>query len=344
MNARDNEAAQKEIRKQVDTYKDTLWAVLALIHELCWDESTRTRCSDVVHLHGKEQLADGNAAKVTPDIAMMLPSKQGIIGEVKLPFSQQMRADAVAQLMKYDRVASSWLAKGGRCQGGAVGTVLLTHHSRKVDAEDYLKANAAFKPANPFAIISSAHVSQADEFIALERHYGTLVPASKDARLRKTVSIKLDHIINNYGNVHFCDAEPPLAHLLLVMWDCLFPNLMTEEMFAATSDGDEADESKKHPEIKVTLPTLVEKLRDNFSLRLLDPSLPGKPETRQVEQALDRLIQFGLATKAKQGSYYTIEYRKLRGGTLDYFAKKLVGTKKKGRKTGKGSKRQLALF
>lgn len=118
---------------------------------------------------------------------------------MKLPFSQQMRADAVAQLMKYDRVASSWLAKGGKCQGGAVGTALLTHHSRKVDAEDYLKANAAFKRANPFAIISSAHVSQADEFIALERHYGTLVPASKDARLRKTVSIKLDHIINNYA-------------------------------------------------------------------------------------------------------------------------------------------------
>lgn len=338
MNAVDSEAARKSIRNQVDSYKDTLWAVLALIHELCWDDKARKTVADAVHLHGKAQLADGNPAAVTPDIALIVDG-QGVVAEVKLSFSEQIRKDAVDQLMKYDRVASTWLAKDGLCAGGAVCTILLTHNSRKVDAEDYLKAHKDFSPINPFAIVASAHVSQADEYISLERRYGTLVPKTKDAKLRKTVSVKLDHIINRYGNIHFYDADPPLAHLLLVMWDVLFPSLLSEESFART-DG-EAEE-KKHPEIKTTAGTLVDKLRGGFSMRLLEPSLPGKPETRQVTEALDRLVQFGLAKKGKQ-DHYVISYRKLRGGTLEYFSRKLVGKKKtKGGKSA--SKKQLPLF
>jgi hypothetical protein len=68
---------------------------------------------------------------------------------------------------------------------------------------------------------------------------------------------------------------------------------------------------------------VAQRLRDGFSLRLLDRQLPGAPRTKKVVEALELLVSWGLGKKAKEGTY-EFQYRKLRGGTLAYILKKLA--------------------
>src|SRR5262249_45326613 len=152
--------------------------LLGLIHELSWDDSTRSIRTDVTHEHGSRQTARGNKDPVTPDLAMRLTDADGIVGDVKIGFARtdEKRRAIAEQLLKYDRIITAWLTpqrKGAKPRINRGCTVLLTHHTRKVDAADYLEQerNAGrFKPQNAFAIVAAVRAPQGntEEFINLE--------------------------------------------------------------------------------------------------------------------------------------------------------------------------------
>lgn len=359
------------ITKAVDSYKETVWSMLALIHELTWDATLRQVRTDVVHLHGAAH-ARPKGDSVTPDLSLVVGSDFIVLGDVKMSFATdgKGRAKIAEQLQKYDEAATE-LARVRAVNGAEIGTLLLTHHTRKIDAADYLQSHSDFAPVHPFAVVSYVRTDQAQVFISLERSYGQIVPKARDDAFRRVRSIKLEHVLVRFGGVAFYDADPPLALVLTMMWDRVFSQMIGENSFARAAEmageGDggiiESNGGKdEHPTaaseqggpgksrrsgilLKVEADAVGTTLRDRFSLRSVDKSLPGAPRQALVTRALQTLVQLGLA-QAVEGTpgAYQVTYRHLRGGTLDYFAKKLGAKKKAGTSGTKPQERQLALF
>jgi hypothetical protein len=349
----------EQLKNEIDSYKDTVWMMLALIHELGWDDNARATRTDVKHEHGNKQQRSGSNDPVTPDVAMIVPV-DGVMGEAKIGFSPKVREPTRDQVLKYDDALSVWIADGRVTTGS---TILLTHHSRKVDAADFFEAETKagrFQPKNAFAIIGGVRNSQAAEFISIERQYGRLANASKDEKLRKVLLIKLEHLVQGYGNIYFYDGEPPLLYLMQVIWDFILPSLQKETAFLnarpepedtgdGSGDGSPAisggtKKAKKTPsgiEIRVSMDEVADRLRDFYSMKVLNPGLPESPRRSLVREALDHFVEYKLAISA--GDRYVITYRKLQKGTLEYLLKKFAPPKS----TGKGARAapgQMPLF
>jgi hypothetical protein len=318
--------------EEIDSYKDTVHFLIALIHELTWLDDSHMRDDSVTHEHGLPQARDGGAPPVTPDLALLRTGGDGQVGEAKISFPSRAedRSDVARQLMAYDSVVSRWIGTGRVARGGSL---LLTHMTRKMDAVDYLgSATAAFSPKHPFAVIAAMRNDQRQAFVYLERAWGELLPATKDAKLRGGVSIRLDHLTRLYGNIRFYDAQPPLTYLMEMIWDLVLPSLTSEAAFRPVA-------RRGRVSIGASLNGVAERLRNGFSMRLLNPSLREAPSTARVELALDRLVAFGLGRKLPAGQF-TFEYRRLRGGTLKFLLRKSSTETVRRRRAA----RQLPLF
>ncbi len=131
--------AIRKLRNEIDGYTDTVWFVLALIHELAWDDAKK-QLVPVSHLHGKNHLAHKSGEEsneVTPDLAMILPQKVGVTGDAKISFGGTQNKDGIRdQMLKYDGVLSEWRTQGIVDEGCVV---LLTHYTRKANAQEYFE-------------------------------------------------------------------------------------------------------------------------------------------------------------------------------------------------------------
>ena len=179
-----------------------------------------------------------------------------------------------------------------------------------------------FQPCNPFAIVSYVRSNQGTSCCTLRRGLGNLVPASKDEKLRKGVSISLLHLLRGYGGILFYDAPPPEPYLLQVIWDKALPILVKEGFFSGTHAGSSSS-SKREREILVTADELTRVLVNNFSMHQFSPNLPENPTKETVRDALDKLASCGLA-EHRDGSHYAVMYQRLKPNTLDYFLATLV--------------------
>ncbi|HEY3350224.1 MAG TPA: hypothetical protein VGM13_10645 [Thermoanaerobaculia bacterium] len=338
--------SRAELFKEIDSYRDTVYFLTALIHELSWDETQKKKTSGLSNEHGAEQIYGGGS--VTPDLALLKCPEWGVLGEAKTSFSKSNagRDKIRDQLLKYDAVATRWLGDDKRpARVKEAACVLLTHMSRKVEAADYLDAERTagrFQPVRPFAIVAAARIPQVDVFIHLEKSYGSLVPRIKDEKLRKTVQVKLEQLRVSHDPVHFYDSSPPMPWLLTVLWDELLPSLIPENEFGERKRELAVQKQAGYLGIELSVDDAAAKLRDRFSMRLLNPNLPESPRLKEVEAAFQLLVTWGLAKKL-EGREFGIGYKKLRNGSLDYFLKKLSSDKEEPRLKTK-DKKQIPLF
>jgi hypothetical protein len=339
-------SSRQDLSDELDSYRDTVDFLVALVHELSWDSRNKQLSPGIGHEHGAEQAYAGGT--VTPDLALLLEPEWGVLGEAKIGFakSEDGRLKIREQLLKYDAAADRWVGTSeapGRVKSAS--TIMLTHLTRRIEAADYLDAEKAagrFTTTRPFAIVAAARLQQGQEFIHLERSYGNLVPKERDEKLRKGVPIRLDHIRMNYA-VRFYDSTPPLALLLQTIWDDLLPSMLPEDSYGAVRKGGAASGAATNAlELTVNTRNLSAILRDRFSMRLLNPNLPESPRKSVVEGALQTLVAWNLA-KRLEGDDYLISYRKLRRGTLEFILRKLAPEESEPRKK-KTDKRQFSLF
>lgn len=317
----------EQYRQDVDSYKDTVSAILAFVHEMIWDEARRQARLDTIHEHGSPQSWNSGADPVTPDLAFVCPQEFAVIGEAKMSLGGHGdRGRLRDQLAKYDRVMQAWLSpEPPRAPLG--GVVLLTHQSRKVDAEEYLvgelEANR-YQPRCPIAIVAYNRNDQSSVHYALERSWGGLVPPSKDQKLRRVVNVKLEHLLMAYGGVKFYDADPPMPYLLQVIWDGVLPPRIPENSYTASRQR--ATRGRRQMvQLNVDLDEVCEALRNGFSLRLLNQNLPECPRKALVRQAMDKLTAWKLAER-RRGDSYSINYRKLNRGAFEYFLRKCAAS------------------
>jgi hypothetical protein len=326
-----------QLLDSLDSYKDTVSLILALVHEMSWDDASKSMRTDVIHEHGSKQLRSPEPS-VTPDLALRLGAEVGLIGEVKIGFAKQdVDRDAIRdQLLKYDDVVSRWKTRGSDHFVAEGCVVLLTHLTRKIDAAEYLEREQAakrFVPKNPFGVVAGVRQSQRVEAVTLERSWGALAPKQKDDKLRRLVTISLELLQRHYA-VKFYDDNPPPLYVLQVLWDHVLSAKISVEEFSSPSA------KRGNIEVVVTAEEAAQQLRDRFSMQLLDRRLRGSPSTKTVARALDSLVSWGLAVS--EPPKFRIGYRRLRGGTLEYFATKLAERVKKGRKGS--SSQQMTLF
>jgi hypothetical protein len=338
--------SRQELLNELDSYRDTVSFLIALIHELSWDAATKRLLPGLKHEHGAEQKYAQGA--VTPDLALLLAPEWGVLGEAKTGFAKSVegRAKIREQLLKYDAVAGTWTgADKTPARVKAASTVMLTHLTRRIDAGDYFDAEKAagrFDMKLPFAIVGAARLQQGQEFIHLERSYGTLVPKEKDEKLRKGVPIRLDHIRTEYAGIRFYDSTPPLPLLLQVIWDELLPSMVPEDNYGEARKGapkDDADDNAL--QITLRAKDTARDLRDRFSMRLLNRGLRESPRRSVVEGALQTLVEWGLAKRLDDESF-VVSYKRLNRGTLEFILRKLAPEEKPPKK--RKDKRQIPLF
>jgi len=313
--------------QEVDTYVDTVKALMAFILEFMWDGAQIRE--DAVHEHGVAQAYDDGDGRVTPDIAIRFPGEAGAVGEVKASFGGGGRdADKIRDVLaKYDGVAARWRGEAGQPASVSDSCVaLLTDITRETDASDYFKAEleaGRFKPKGKFGLVSYVRRDQKTKvYYVLKRHYGELSPPEFDERLRKVKSIWIEEIESRYAYVKFYDANPPLTYMLTVLWDML-PSTVAEEEFKTRAGGGARPTISSKVNIPCDVDTIAATLRDSFSLRRLSPRLPECPKKAFVRTALEKLRELGLAER--QGAdNYLVGWRALRGGTQEYFLSKIA--------------------
>lgn len=335
--------SEQALLDAIDGYKDTVLFLLALIHELTWDDVNKKPRADVVHEHGVQQRRNSNDV-VTPDVALRFVGECGILGDAKVSFAKgtRERAKIRDQLLKYDQAIGLWRAdQDPKRHVPAGGTILLTHHTREVDAQDYFNDEIAagrFTVSAPFAIVGCVRNNQREEYVTLRRSLGTVPILAKDEKLRRGVSIKVEHLNANFRGIRFYDASPPMPYLLSTIWDIILSAHVPEDCYQVES---RTDAVKTTP---VSVETIAMELRDFLSLRSVDKRLPGAPRNELVAQALERLVALGLGAKVTDHRY-EFRYRKLRGGSLAYFVKRLAkSSNSKGGKTRARKGAQLELF
>jgi hypothetical protein len=313
----------EKLLAEADGYSDTLKGVLALVHWMIWDDSKNALYPDVEHLHGSPQIYEDGADPVTPDLALRVSPAVGLLGEAKISFGGSYQKDAIReQLTKYDKVACRWVAQSSvkHCS-----TVLLTHGSRKTEAADYFaeeRTAGRFVPKGKFAVVGFMRSNQRRAFVFLERASGEIEPTDRDAVLRAGVNIRLEYLDERYGSVKFYDAAPPLCYLLEVIWDHALPSLIPEESYTRDARGRTRRVGSRVP-VEVEVASLATRLRDAFSMRLLNRQLPESPRVALVRAALGKLVSWELATRSGPDRFL-VGWRKLRQGALEYFCSRLA--------------------
>lgn len=76
------------VYEQIDTYQDTVWALLAFHHELTWDDGNRKVLAESTYkARHTEEISLSDGSKITPDIHLAVPA--GLpLGDIKMSFAK----------------------------------------------------------------------------------------------------------------------------------------------------------------------------------------------------------------------------------------------------------------
>src|SRR3972149_8100152 len=104
--------SQGQFRDDIDDYVETIHAMIGFIIFYLYDKKSTKDKDDVLIFQGRRLRTsqtktiniNNTLSFVTPDIGILLPSKNGVIGEVKMSFPQNQDywMDTFEQLIKYD--------------------------------------------------------------------------------------------------------------------------------------------------------------------------------------------------------------------------------------------------
>jgi hypothetical protein len=187
-----------------------------------YDELSNSFRNDVKVFQGRKLKIDGTEREVTPDIGILEPSNNGVIGEVKrsFPKDKELWKTTFEQLKKYDNELIGWPNENGKVKLHDV--VLLTNNRFSRVVKDYYeneisKTELIIKKL--FAIIEFYRTDEAKPFIAFRKEYGKLGNELIDNELYLGKQVPMDVFISIYSKNKLYDAKPPLPYLLNLIWE-----------------------------------------------------------------------------------------------------------------------------
>jgi hypothetical protein len=228
--------------------------------------------------------------------------------------------ECVKQIAKYDDDLRGWFTEDERIP--LHDLVLLVDETRGVPMRRFVdKHPLAAALSRKLAVVSSARTTQFHEFVRLRKEHGSLTDATLDQSLENVCSVALRHLTSEMARVKFYDARPPTpVYIAQILW---------ADIFLQRADFSVIAPEAKHCEVKVDLDDLTELLQKLFGAAGSDPRDCSVPKREWVQEALDFLVEVGLAKHAGLDAYVVDYPRRKLGDTEEYFARKAVAIARK---------------
>jgi len=240
-----------------------------------------------VNAEGEEQI---ESYPITPDLCIYLPTKEGVIGEVKrnLPIDKELWMNTFEQLMKYDNDLLGWPSEDGKVSSHDV--VLLIHHFRSRALAKFHDAHTdsiVFK--KPFAIVGFGLSEDGGKhYYFFRKELGSLSFPYVDKYLDDGVPVPMDVLITKYSTIKLTDDPPPLPYLMDIIWQHLVLPIASEnKKFMSLR-------KKQKIDVLLTIDNIVEVLRKGFSFAVLqsynDDHQTKTPRRTWVVEACDQFV------------------------------------------------------
>jgi hypothetical protein len=329
---------QKETQKQRDSIDDYLGSVMGLYafaESACWDNINRQRKKDskysVPHIFSSED------KKITPDLAVQVDKNYGIVAEMKKHFNEK-KEDQFEQIKKYDVILNGWWSDDGKISNHDI--VLLSHLFSSIGAKDtyeeWVKQGNGFERNFSIVEFSYQDSGQKQNFVLRRMDGGKLSDSEHDENLRKTKIIPPQIVETLLSKYKFYDADPPLFHTLLLIYNAILPLLVKQEEFEEAT-------GKKKKVVEISAEKIREMLQKQF---LPADHLMTLPKLKWVLDALDFLEKIGVAIKLdkKKGIYKITIQPPPRKDLIEYFTSKMLSLKKAENKKTSAPNGQQDLF
>lgn len=306
--------------QEIDSYQETVWALLAFHHELVWDDAEKKvlpRSSFTAHHTEMFTLKDGSV--ITPDIHLLVPG--GLpVGEIKMSFAakdfdKQRKAEIEDQLRRYDAALNELgdhhgVAKDEGC------LVLMVHSSRVKQAARFVNG-LTFD--HRIGVIGYQRTDQTQTFITLDLREGEIAPASKNEKLKNdNVLIRADTLNSEYPDILFYDAEAPDLFVAEIFWTTVLP----------AKAGKKADKTGTLPRIvEVGAFDVAKELADGYSIRRLCKNARQSPSATQMRRVMKMFVSMKLA-KHIEGDVYAVSRKEIRN-IRSSFEKRLLDAEKR---------------
>ncbi len=251
---------------------------------------------------------------MTPDCVVQCDPSLGIVSEVKLglPRETEYWDDDVQQVEKYDDDLTGWWTPSEKV--GNHDIIALVPSPRSVQFCDVVQggiANKKWRFDRSIAVVGFHKQTGAEKtFLTLKKECGKVSDVALNERLRLGVPIDIVHLIRD--DRKFLDHKPPLPLLLQILWSDLFTKYAAEV---------EREEPSGTATISVSVSAVTADLQKYYGYASTGARSPEIPRANWVSEALDALVEFGLATKSAPGEY-SVGYRKIRRDIVEFFGRR----------------------
>lgn len=296
---------KEQINDEIDNYKDTIYAMVGFMNFYRYDDTSKAMKDNVLVFQGRrlepspEKTINSNGEKiphVTPDIGVLLPSKDGVLGEVKksFPIEQELWIKTFEQLMSYDDDLMGWPSTDKKVNSHDI--VLILHQSRTKAVRKFFEEHKGSKINfnRPFCIIEFNRSDERKAYIFFRIEYGLLSDNSVNGKLGNGVQVPMDVFIEIYSTIKIYDSEPPLPYLIELIW--------TNVVLRKASEETKFEKLRKNQKIEVILEidNIIEELHQEFSFRSLygdnHDRQPKIPKKEWVMRACEHLVKSNEAT------------------------------------------------
>ncbi len=286
--------------EEIDNYKDTLSAMIGFMNFYRYDDTSNKMKKDVLVFQGRRlepstkkilKLNGDNTSCVTPDIGILLPTKNGVLGEVKksFPNNQNLWIKSFEQLMAYDDDLKGWPSADERVHLHDI--VLILHQSRTKAVRKYFESNKGSKINfnRPFCIVEFNRSDERNAHFFFRIEYGFLTESFINERLGNGIEVPMFVFIGTYSTIKFYDSEPPLPYLIELIWENVVLRSASEEA--------KFEKLRKNQKIEVVLEvdSIAEELHQGFSFHMLhdnnEERQPKIPKKEWIMRACEQLVK-----------------------------------------------------
>lgn len=256
---------------------------------------------------------------VTPDIGILMPSKNGVIGEVKksFPANQEYWLKPFKQLMSYDDDLTGWPTDDGKVNSHDI--VLILHQSRGARVLEFYEAHkeTEIKIDRPFSIVEFNRSDEAAPYYFFRKLFGNISEEGINNTLKYGTPVPMHSLTALYSEIKLYDDEPPLPYLLELIW----VNVVLQK----ACENERFQKLRKNQKIEVNVPveTIINDLHQNFSFRRLQNNesdrQPRIPKKEWIMRACKKFIELDEAKwEDDQKSIMTFFFRQY-DDTLAHF-------------------------
>lgn len=291
--------SREKFLNQIDDYVQTVHAIVGFMNFYRHDDAAEKMKDKVKVFQGRrlrpspEKAFNSNVEKisyVTPDIGILLPSRTGVIGEVKrsFPRKEEFWMKTFEQLMSYDDDLTGWPSTDGKVSSHDI--VLILHLTREAKVCRFYddKKDSEIKFSRPFVIVQFSRLDERQSYYYFQTRRGELTEKSINKRLADGVSVPMEVFVGVYSEVKIYDSKPPLPYLLELMWTyVVLPHASDDPRF-------ERLHKKQKIEVLLTIDEIVDELHQGFSFHRLhgDDSefQPKIPKKEWIRDACEQLV------------------------------------------------------